>query len=521
MYRWIGLLAAAIYAAVSSHAFAQGVDFGGNAPFSGITGGPPNTSAAMVCGTGCSISTTGSGAISATSSPVSGLSGLGTGVATALGTNVGSAGAFVTNGGALGTPSSGTLTNAAGLPVGGISGLGTGVATWLATPSSANLASAVTGETGTGALVFGTSPTLVTPALGTPSAAVLTNATGLPAASVVAGALANGMTATTQTTGDNTTKVATDAFVIANAGSGGTTLILGAGLASTPGTYNPGTQTATNGSAITPQSFYKSIAASCTVNSTCTSGTNDSAYILTATAASVTYTLPNPAAVGAGGFTFGYDGSHAFSLTTAGGTATFYGSCGAGATTYSSVANSVTVLTDGTNYQCFPNSLSGGSISGLTTNVIPKASSSTSIANSSVTDNGTVVNTTEPIEISSKKIPAAYTWSIGWVAGQSPNNASFIVVPVASTISSITGRLVTAEGSSGTVSVYTAASGTACASGTNLTNTTSFNTNGTASTNQTLSGTTTSVAAGANLCLVTTGTFTTNIGVITVVANPT
>jgi hypothetical protein len=67
----------------------------------------------------------------------------------------------VTSGGALGTPSSGTLTNATGLPIStGVSGLGTGVATFLATPSSANLASAVTGETGTGALVFGTSATL-------------------------------------------------------------------------------------------------------------------------------------------------------------------------------------------------------------------------------------------------------------------------------------------------------------------------------------------------------------------------
>jgi hypothetical protein len=37
------------------------------------------------------------------------------------------------------------------------------VATWLATPSSANLAAAVTDETGSGALVFGTSPTLTTP----------------------------------------------------------------------------------------------------------------------------------------------------------------------------------------------------------------------------------------------------------------------------------------------------------------------------------------------------------------------
>lgn len=64
---------------------------------------------------------------------------------------------------------------------------GTGVSTWIATPSSANLAAAVTGETGSGALVFGTSPTLVTPALGTPSALVLTNATGLPFAALPVG----------------------------------------------------------------------------------------------------------------------------------------------------------------------------------------------------------------------------------------------------------------------------------------------------------------------------------------------
>lgn len=64
----------------------------------------------------------------------------------------------------LGTPTSGTLTNCTGLPVAtGVSGLGTGVATFLATPSSANLASAVTGETGSGALVFGTAPTLGNP----------------------------------------------------------------------------------------------------------------------------------------------------------------------------------------------------------------------------------------------------------------------------------------------------------------------------------------------------------------------
>ena len=64
---------------------------------------------------------------------------------------------------ALGTPASATLTNATGLPIStGVSGLGTGVATFLATPSSANLASAVTDETGSGSLVFATLPTFGT-----------------------------------------------------------------------------------------------------------------------------------------------------------------------------------------------------------------------------------------------------------------------------------------------------------------------------------------------------------------------
>ena len=67
----------------------------------------------------------------------------------------------------LGTPASGTLTNCTGLPVAtGVNGLGTGVATFLATPSSANLRTALTDETGTGSAVFATTPTLVTPVLG-------------------------------------------------------------------------------------------------------------------------------------------------------------------------------------------------------------------------------------------------------------------------------------------------------------------------------------------------------------------
>jgi hypothetical protein len=59
---------------------------------------------------------------------------------------------------------SGTITLAGTLAVAnggtGITSFGTGVATWLGTPSSSNLAAAVTDETGSGALVFGTTPTL-------------------------------------------------------------------------------------------------------------------------------------------------------------------------------------------------------------------------------------------------------------------------------------------------------------------------------------------------------------------------
>jgi len=76
-------------------------------------------------------------------------------------TSFGSSPSFTTP--LLGTPTSGTLTNCTGLPIAtGVSGLGSGVATWLATPSSANLASALADKTGTGVNVFATAPSFPT-----------------------------------------------------------------------------------------------------------------------------------------------------------------------------------------------------------------------------------------------------------------------------------------------------------------------------------------------------------------------
>ena len=87
----------------------------------------------------------------------------------------------------LGTPASGTLTNCTGLPVAtGVSGLGTGIATFLATPTSANLDAAVTDDTGTGTLVFSNTPTLVTPVIGAATGTSLT-ATGVIASTGTAG----------------------------------------------------------------------------------------------------------------------------------------------------------------------------------------------------------------------------------------------------------------------------------------------------------------------------------------------
>lgn len=201
----------------------------------------------------------------------------------------------------LGTPQSGTLTNCTGLPIStGVTGLGANVATFLATPSSANLASAVTGETGSGALVFGTSPTLAsatltsptltTPILGTPISGTLTTCTGLPLTTGVTGTLpvANGGTGVTASTGT------------------------GNNVLSASPTFT-GTIVSAN---ITHSGLVATTAAAPTVASAATIAPTTSIVFISGTAAIDTITAPTPIASGGGRITLIPTG--AFTWTTAG-----------------------------------------------------------------------------------------------------------------------------------------------------------------------------------------------------------
>ncbi len=126
---------------------------------------------------------------------------------------------------------------------------------------------------------------------------------------------------------------------------GSTVLTLGAGLTNSLSTYNPGTQTVTNGGLISPQLTNVTVSASCTLDSTCATA-NDSGHLVTPTSSGVAFTLPSPAATH--GEQVGYDGSHTWNITTPSGVIYGYGTS---AVTQVGIGCQAQFLPDGVNWQ--------------------------------------------------------------------------------------------------------------------------------------------------------------------------
>lgn len=101
-----------------------------------------------------------------------------------------------------------------------------------------------------------------------------------------------------------------------------------------------------------------------------------------------------------------------------------------------------------------------------------------------------------------KTLAASQRVALGWDPAIDPNDNTIATIDEASTVSSIVGTVAVAVGSTATLSVFKAPSGTACSGGTVL-HSGSFNGNGTANTNQTLTLTTTALSAGDRLCVTT------------------
>ena len=364
----------------------------------------------MVVGTGASLGVSGSGTIAATSMPASGLTGT---VAAANMLPLATNDVYLGNGSAQ--PAASTLSAAIDAAIGSTQGdiLYRGASTW-----------AVLGP-GTSGQFLETLGAAANPAWATASGS------GTVGSCSTADALA--YYAATGTVTSCLAGVGTSGQVLTSNGTGvaptfqavpATTITLAPGLAATPTSYNTGTQTVTNGSTVSPQLFYEGHATSYTVLST------DGAKLLTATAASVTFTAPNPGSVGTTTYQFGYDASHSYTITTVGGTASIYG-CGSTSTSVS-LTYPAQLITDGTNYQCVPSGGSGGG-SGTVTSVgltVP-GSSILGVTGSPVTTSGNLGLTTTGTSggipyfsstsaLSSSALLAAGNLMVGGGAGTAP-----------------------------------------------------------------------------------------------------
>ncbi len=135
---------------------------------------------------------------------------------------------------------------------------------------------------------------------------------------------------------------------------GNTEFTIAAGFTNTIGTLNIGDQTIANSSTLSEQFWVNPKSGPYTVNAD-NGGTSDTGVFLISTAGGVVFSAPNPSLATKGiTYQFGSDGTNGFTLTTVGGTATFYG-CpgpGTGSALYAFGAVDVQITDDGVNYKC-------------------------------------------------------------------------------------------------------------------------------------------------------------------------
>lgn len=240
----------------------------------------------------------------------------------------------------LGTPASGDLSNCVNLPITtGVSGLAANMSAFLVGPTSARLAATVTDETGSGLLVFNSSPLFVNPRLGTPFSGTLTNCTGLPIDTGVSGMAAGASLFLITPSSANLAALVTD-----ETGSG--PLVFGTSpTLATPTITNP---TVTTGTFTNPRIDQLNRGAPVTKTAAFTVAATEN-WLICNGAASITVTLP--AAAGAVGREIMLKNTAAFTVVSA--TANVVPLAGGAAGTAilpATAGTSATLVSDGTNW---------------------------------------------------------------------------------------------------------------------------------------------------------------------------